>query len=205
MKVRILTLALILSFLAISASVGDSVLAQRTTKNRHRVAGIARWHVFVSPDGDFTLSFPQKPDREPDAAGPVTVITSYGLYTQNGMRFSVNSQGSSGDPNSRLNNQWDDEYEKALLAKYREDNLRVVNTRRIGKNTFEAEIWDSSSDKSQTGQSINYIMRTILRQRRIYTLLCGSEIYGRLLNQPTCRRFFDSLSFIDINNRASSY
>src|SRR6266446_4642845 len=90
MKVRILTFALILSFLAISASVHDSVLAQRTTKNRHRVAQIDRGYVFVSPDGDFTLSFPEKPNREADEPGPDSVFKSYGLYTQNGMRFSVN-------------------------------------------------------------------------------------------------------------------
>ena len=201
MQARLLTAALLAALLIQTPSV--TAQKRRTTKPSQNPTN--QWYVFVSPDGDFRISFPEKPNREPDEDGPVTTIQSYGLYTQTGMRFSVNSQGSSGDPNSRLNNEWDDEYEKALLAKYREDNLRVVNTRRIGKNTFEAEIWDSSSDKSQTGQSINYIMRTILRQRRIYTLLCGSEIYGRPLNQPTCRRFFDSLSFIDINNRASSY
>src|SRR5437773_6635184 len=108
MKVRFLTLALILSLPVINFSVCDSVLAQRPTKNRQRVAGIDRWYVFVSPDGDFTLSFPPRPSQEPDERGPATPIISYGLHTQNGMHFSINSQGSFGDPNSRLANQWND-------------------------------------------------------------------------------------------------
>ena len=57
-------------------------------------------------------------------------------------------------------------HEQELLTKDREDNRRVVHTQRIGKNVFEAEIWDAGSN---TGESINYLRRTILRQ--------GSNIY----------------------------
>lgn len=133
MKVRILAFALILSFLAISASVRDSVLAQRTTKNRHRVAEIDRWYVFVSPNGDFTLSFPEKPNREADEPGPDSVFKSYGLYTQNGMRFSVNLSQLPMDPNLPSANQWTDEVERSLLADDRENKRHMVSSRRIGK------------------------------------------------------------------------
>jgi hypothetical protein len=191
MKAKLLTATLLAALLIQIPCV--SAQKRRTTRPARNLT--PKWYVFISPDGDFTIAFPEKSDREPDEDGPVTKIQSYGLYTANGMRFSVNFQGSSGDPNSRLNNEWDDKYERALLAKYRQDNLRVVKTRRIGKNTFEAEIWDSTSDKSQSGQSINYIVRTILRQRHIYSLLCGSEIYGRPLNQAVCRQFFQFYAF----------
>ncbi len=190
MELRILTTALVAAILLIQPSIGT---AQTGKRSRRAPAQIDRWYVFVSPDGDFTLSFPDKPNRESDGDGPVTPILSYGLYTQNGMRFSINFQGTSGDPNAPLHNEWDDEYERHLLATDRAEKRRVVSTRRIGKNTFEAEIWDSSSD---SGDSINYIRQTILRQGRIYTLLCGSEIYGRHLNKPICRRFFNSMRFI---------
>ena len=193
MKLRILTLALLLSLLAINASVRDSVLAQRSNKNTHRAAKVDRWYVLVGPDGEFTLSFPQKPDREADEAGPVTPIRSYGLYTQNGMRFSVNFQDVSPGPDWRLANEWNDDYEKGFLSKKTENKQRVVHTQRIGKNIFEAEIWDSSSD---SGQSINYITQTIIRRARIYSLLCGSQIYGRRVDKSVCRRFFNSMHFI---------
>jgi hypothetical protein len=200
MKVGFLTLALILSFPVINASVCDSVLAQRPTKSTQRVAGIDRWYVFVSPDGDFRLSFPQRPSQEPDERGPATPIRSYGLNTQNGIRFSINSQGSFGEPNPRLANEWNDYYEQGLLSTDRKNKRRVVNTRRIGENGFEAEVWDSSSE---SGESINYIRQTILRQGRIYTLLCGSAIYGRRADKSVCRRFFSSMHFIAESTQSS--
>jgi hypothetical protein len=193
MKVKFLTLALILSFTVTSAVICDSVLAKRPAKAKQRAAGIDRWYVFKSPDGDFTLSFPQRPIQEPDEAGPLTAVRTFALRTQKGTQFSVNSQGSFGDPNSPLSNEWNDRYEQALLMKDRENNRRVVHTQRIGKNTFEAEIWDSSSGASE---SLNYVRQTILRGGRIYTLLCGSQIYGRKLDKSTCSRFFDSMHFI---------
>lgn len=82
---------------------------------------------------------------------------------------------------------------KELLSNDRKSKRRVVHTRRIGKNGFEAEIWDSSSG---SGESINYVRQTILRRGRIYTLLCGSETYGRRVEKSTCRQFFDSMHFL---------
>jgi hypothetical protein len=197
MKLRILTIALLTSLLLIQPSTGT---AQKGKRNRHAQTRIDRWYVFVSPDGDFTLSFPEKPNLEADASGPVTPITSYGLYTENRMRFSINFTEVPGDPNSRLANEWNDGVEQELLSKDREEKRRVVHTQRIGKNIFEAEIWDSGTD---TGESINYIRQTIVRHGRIYTLLCGSEIYGRPMNKSICRRFFSSMQFITQNARSS--
>jgi hypothetical protein len=200
MKVKFLTLALILSFPVTSALVCNSVLAKRPAKTKQRVAGIDRWYVFISPDGDFTLSFPKKPNQEPDEPGPVTPVRSYALQTHNGMRFSINSQGSVGEPNPRLANEWNDCYEQALLAADRKNKRRVINSRRIGTNGFETEVWDSSSD---SGESINYITQTVLQQGQIYTLLCGSQIYGRSLDKSICRRFFNSLHFITESTQSS--
>ena len=190
MKLRILTTALLIGILLIQPSIGT---AQKRKRSKHAPAQIDRWYVFVSPDSDFTLSFPDKPNREADEPGPITVYKSYGLYTQNQMRFSITFTEVPGDPNSRLANEWNDGYGQELLSKDREEKRRVVHTQRIGKNIFEAEIWDSGTD---TGESINYVRQTILRRGRIYTLLCGSEIYGRKVDRSICRRFFNSMRFI---------
>ncbi|SRR5258707_9434271 len=191
MKLRILTTALLTGILLIQPSIGT---AQKGKRNKHVPAQIDRWYVFVSPDGDFTLSFPDKPNREADEPGPVTAFKSYGLYTQNRMRFSINFTQLSSDPNSSVTNEWNDGLEQSLLKEDRENKRRVVHTQRIGKNIFEAEIWDLDSD---TGESINYVRQTILRRGRIYTLLCGSEIYGRPMNKSICRRFLNSMHFIN--------
>lgn len=189
-KLRIFTIALASLVLA---SLYGGALAQRARKSKHNVATVDRWYVLVSPDGDFMLSFPQKPIREPDEQGPNTPIKSYGLNTESGMRFSINFQGAAESPIWSLSNEWNEGYEQELLAKDREENRRVVHTQRIGKHTFEAEIWDAGTD---TGESINYIRRTIVRRNRIYTVLCGSGIYGRRVDKGTCRRFFNSMRFL---------
>jgi hypothetical protein len=189
-KFRIFTIVLASLFLA---SLCSGTIAQRA-KTRKHVATVDRWYVFVSPDGDFTLSFPEKPVREPDGQGPRTLIRSYGLNTESRMRFSINFQGAAESPILNLSNEWNEGYEQELLSRDREENRRVVHTQRIDKHTFEAEIWDAGTD---TGESINYIRRTIVRQGRIYTVLCGSGIYGRKVDKATCRRFFNSMRFLD--------
>jgi hypothetical protein len=190
-KLRIFTIALATLVLA---SLYDGVFAQRAGTLKHNIATVDRWYVFVSPDGDFTLSFPQKPNREPEGQGPRTPIKSFGLYTENRMRFSINFQGLAEDPIPSLANEWNDGYSQEQLTRDRENNRRVVHTQRIDRHTFEAEIWDAGTD---TGESINYIRRTIIRRARLYTLLCGSEIYGRKVDTGICRRFFNSMRFLD--------
>lgn len=191
MKLRIFTIAL--TGLVLAPLYGDS-FAQQTSTRRQNIATADRWYVFVSPDGDFTLSFPEKPIREPDGQGPRTPIKSFGLYTENRMRFSINFQGLAEGPIWNLANEWNDGYAREQLARDRENNRRVVHTQRIDKHTFDAEIWDAGTD---TGESINYIRRTIVRRARMYILLCGSEIYGRKVDKGTCRRFFNSMRFVD--------
>jgi hypothetical protein len=193
MKIRILTTALLAAAILVQPAIGS---AQKRKTIKQTRTKIDRWYTFVSPDGDFTLSFPQKPSREPDGTGPASPIRVYALYTEaagNQMMFHINFQDTSGDPDAKIHNEWDEEYERAALAKDRDQKRHIVNTRRIGKNGFEKEIWDSSSS---TGDSLNMVIQTILRKGRIYTLACSSEIYGRPVNKSICRRFFNSLHFI---------
>lgn len=110
------------------------------------------------------------------------------------MRFSVNFQSIAEGPSWRLANEWNDGYEQEQLKSDRENNRRIVRTQRIDKHTFEAEVWDAGTD---AGESTNYVRRTIVGRARIYTLLCGSEIYGRKVSRSICRRFFNSMHFLD--------
>ena len=194
MIVRLLTVVLSAVLLA------PFVNAQNNSTTTVRVASDG-WYNLVSTDGAFAISFPEKPNQEPDGQGPNSAIHNYGLYSKNRMRFSINFQNAAGDPNSSINNEWNDSYEAAVLASDRDQKRRVVSIRRIGKNIFEQEVWDSNAP---SGESINYLIQTIVRQGRIYTLLCGSEIYGQPLNKSTCRRFLDSFRFVDSDKRASS-
>lgn len=112
MQARLLTAALLGAFIIPTLSI--TAQKRKATKQSHNESN--QWYVFVGPDGDFKIAFPEKPNREPDGQGPVTAVQSYGLYTQNRMRFSVNFTGAAGDPDSRLNNEWNDDYERDLSA-----------------------------------------------------------------------------------------
>jgi hypothetical protein len=196
-KLRIFAIALASLILA---SLCGAAFAQRARTRKHNITTVDRWYVLVSPDGDFTLSFPQKPIREPDGQGPRSPIKTYGLYTDNEMRFSINFQRIDEGPNWSLAKEWNEAYEKQQLVSDRQNNRRVVHTQLIDKHTFEAEIWEAGTD---TGESINYIRRTIVRSARVYTLLCGSEIYGRRVDKSICRGFFNSMRFIDDDQSSS--
>lgn len=197
MKVRILTAALLVAAILLQPEIGTAQ-NRKTIKRPHTKAD--RWYVLVGPDGDFSLSFPQKPTREADEPGENSVFISYGLYTPDGMRFSINFSQLPADPNLPSVNQWTDEVERSLLAEDRENKRHVVSTRRIGKNTFEAEIWDASGP---TGEGRNYIRQTIFRRGRVYTLLCGFVIPGRRADKSVCRRFLDSMTFLDDSTKDS--
>lgn len=199
MKVRILTFAVVLSFLAINASVLDNVLAQKATKKKSG-AVIDRWYVFVSPDREFTLSFPTKPRREPNGQGLITIIRSYALNTENGMRFSINMQDIGGNPDARLNNEWDPDQDPLVAAAARQNGERVVQIHRLSKNIVEFELWQTVQ---QNGANINYLRRNILRRGRVYSLGCGSVIDNRQVDKSICRRFFNSMRFISANRPRS--
>jgi hypothetical protein len=101
MKLRILTTAVLTFAILIHASIGS---AQKRKNTKQPRAKTNRWHIFVSPDGDFTSSFPEKPSRESDGTGPASPITIYSLYkvaAGNSMMFHINFRARSGDPDTK--------------------------------------------------------------------------------------------------------
>jgi hypothetical protein len=186
-----LVLAIIISLTA-PVQIDLRASAQRRETSRRALA-TARWYTFTSPDGDFRIDFPRKPDREEDAQGLVTTIRTYGVTVENGMRFSINFQDIGGDPRSRQNNEWASNHEGEVAAAARNNGERVVQIHRLAKNIIEIELWQTVE---QTGASINYMRRDILHRGRVYSLGCGYVISGKEVNKSTCRRFFNSMRFL---------
>jgi hypothetical protein len=71
-KLRIFTIAL--ASLVLASPYGGA-FAQRARTRKHNVATVVRRYVFVSPDGDFTLSFPRE---SPSKAPPI--VNSQSTY-----------------------------------------------------------------------------------------------------------------------------
>lgn len=169
------------------------VIAQKRRKSRQRAASAATArYVFTSPDHDFTLTFPRKPNREADEEGVVTLIRKYAVDTEKGMRFDVNFQDVGGDPRAPQNNEWASYLEQMATDAARRRGERVVQIHRIGKNIVEMEIWQTVPEN---GANQNYLDRSILRQGRVYTLGCGSLINDKEVDRTLCRRFFKSMRF----------
>jgi hypothetical protein len=152
-----------------------------------------KWYFFKSPDGDFTLQFPRKPDVQDISEGPITLIRYYGVTTDDGTTFSINFQDIGGDPRASQNNEWNRDLEETMAVADRAQNRQIVQTHRLGKSIIEAEIWQTVAD---TGAHINFLRRSILYHSRIYTLGCGPVINNKKVDQPLCQRFFNSMRFI---------
>ncbi len=152
-----------------------------------------KWYIFKGPDGDFTLAFPEKPALKQVVQGPVTVLRSYEVTTDEGTTFSINFQDIGGDPNASESNEWIGGLEEILSAADRAQNVRVVQTHRLAKNIIESELW---IPVTATGANINSLRRSILRRARVYTLGCGPAINEKAVNKPLCQRFFSSMRFL---------
>lgn len=166
---------------------------KRRVRKRRPAPVTERWYTFKGPDGDFTLDFPRAPERLPDGQGPVTIIRHYALTTPDGSHFSVNFQDMGGDPQSRDDNEFAPDQEETVAAAAREDGMRIVQTRRLSKNVIEAEYRLTSP---LTGDEIDYLLRTIVRRGRMYSLSCGVVVEGKEIDRSLCGRFFGSLHFL---------
>lgn len=108
------------------------------------------------------------------------------------MIFSVNFQDIGGDPGAAENNNFGPDHERIVANVARERGERVVQVRRLAKNVYEMEIWQTLKD---TGANIQRLERGILRRGRVYTLGCGSLINNKEVDRSVCRRFFNSMRF----------
>lgn len=168
--------------------------ASTSTKRRwrNRKPRVELWYVFKSPDGDFTLQFPTKPDVQDVSEGPITLIRYYDVTTKDGTTFSINFHDIGGDPRARENNEWNRDIEAIVSAADRAQNRQIVQTHRIGKSIIDAEIWQTETD---SGVHLNYLRRSILRRGRVYTLGCGPVINNKKVDKPLCQKFFSSMRF----------
>jgi uncharacterized membrane protein len=149
------------------------------------------WETFTSPEGDFTLSFPGKPSRAPDAQGPVTTIRFYSLI-KDGTYFIVNFQDLGFDSSSPFFNKYADEYEELMRESLRDQGQRLIRMRRVARNIVDYEAWQTVKEP---GSDQHYLMRDVVHRGRTYQLTCASLVFGKEVNRAVCRRYFSSLRF----------
>jgi hypothetical protein len=148
----------------------------------------ASWHIFKGPEGDFTLHFPREPKRVEDVQGPVTVLRRFAL-TASGHYFEVSIQDTGGDPDSPEANELGPRYEEGMARLIAEDGIKIVQTRRLSKSSYEMELL---SPARTPGQYLHGLRRGIVRRGRHYYLGCDSIVPGREVDRRVCRRFLTS-------------
>lgn len=170
---------------------------RRSTSTQPKAGGqksrANQWVVFKSPDGEFTLEFPEKPKPQDVSQGPVTLIRGFGVTTADGTNFSINLQDIGGDPLARENNEWGENLEVLVSEADRAQNIRIIRSRRIAPNVLEMELLQ---EVSETNAQVNYLRRNILHHSRVYTLVCGPVVNNKKVDKPLCERYFNSMRFI---------
>lgn len=191
------TALLVIPILIITVATNWLAVAQRrgTSRTPTKRATVAGWYTFIGPDGDFSLAFPAKPERSnSDAEGPVTSIRQYQVSTKTGNHFSINLQDVGGDPRSRDANEFGQEDEIVAAGAARDRGESVVQVHRVAKNIIEMEVWQPVKD---TPNRLHRLDHAILRRGRLYTLGCGSLMDNKEVDKSTCRKFFNSMRFMN--------
>jgi hypothetical protein len=164
---------------------------RRLEPSQRTRATAKRWHVFHSPDNDFTIEFPAEPQLEESAQqqGDVAAKRRYSYYG-NSLWLSITFQDLGFPPDSRQANDLGPNIEEILAAYTLERGGRTIRVQRLAKNILEEE---RSVPSKQTNKDRHVISRIIQRNSRMYTLGCVPLIDGQKVDKEMCRRFFNSL------------
>jgi hypothetical protein len=152
----------------------------------------APWFTFRSPDGDFTLDFPRKPERGKDVEGPISVVRNYDVYTDR-LDFHLNFQDMGGDPDAPDRNEFGPDEEEVLASSLHSKGSYIIRIQRVARNIDELEV--SQLSPVDPGQRLYSIRRTIIYRARVYTLGCGSIRGDEQPDRAVCQRFFNSFRF----------
>src|SRR5260370_14632925 len=123
-------------------TVSTAQISENKSPTRPKLkAKPGKWYIFKGPDGDFTLPFPEKPTLKQVVQGPVTLLRSYEVTTDEGTTFSINFQDIGGDPSASESNEWIGGLEEILFAADRRQNGPVGQKHRLAKNIIKTELW----------------------------------------------------------------
>lgn len=149
------------------------------------------WYTFTSPDKDFTLMFPIKPERGEGGKGDLTLITEFGANTSD-VHFSINYQDLDIAADDPFFNEFGPNYERLTARRMQQDGYKVVSSQRVARNISDEEKWQPTGNPEQY---LNSMARSIIRNGRLYHLGCSSRWYNQEVNKSLCQQFFNSFRF----------
>lgn len=160
--------------------------APQTTKH-------SRWYTLTSPDNDFLIEFPGKPERKEDAYAPGGTSRNYVLVA-NSVLYQFSYLDTGFNPADYDANQLPPKFGQGLIEHAKENGSTVLRSQLLRINVFEYEVlYPRKGDRSQT---LHWIERHVIRYGRQYTLSCGSTIPNQKVDIGICRRFFESFHIV---------
>lgn len=153
----------------------------------------SRWHTLTSPDRDFLIEFPAKPERKEDTNAPGGTSRNYVLVKDSVLyQFSYLDTGF--NPADYDANQLPPKFGQGLIEHARETGSTVLRAELLRINVFEYEVLYPR--KGDRNQMLHWIERHVIRYGRQYTLSCGSTIPNQKVNAGTCSRYFESFHIV---------
>lgn len=156
-----------------------------------------QWKTLTSPDKDFTVDFPAKPDRD-EFRGKTSfgkagrLIRRYFVYTDSQM-LAISFQDLEYAPNSQFANSVASSYEQKIKEVAKRDGWKIVRIQRLSNSVAETEAWDRAG---ASGGYVHAISRTVVRNGQAYDLQCRSVFIGLEVDRGICSRFFNSFHVV---------
>jgi hypothetical protein len=151
------------------------------------------WYILTSPDKDFIIEFPAKPERNSDNEAPSGTSRNY-LLTKDSVLYQFSYVDTGFDPTDYDANQFPPRFGQELIEHAKENGLTVLRWQLLRINVFEYEVL--SPRKGDRTQIMHWIERHIIRYGRQYTLSCGSAVPNQKVDARICHRFFESFRVI---------
>jgi hypothetical protein len=186
---------LLISTITAQAQRGNNKTKKLEMRQKARVTAqksSAKWHLFISPDEDFTLEFPIKPIRLADVQNKEANIRHYGAETTD-IYFDLNFQDLLVPTDDPAYSTFGPEAEIMRAQSVSRDGSRVISYRRVAPNISDMERWQATG---QRDKYINLLTRSIIYNGRLYVLGCSSRPFNQEVDKGVCRRFFNSFHII---------
>jgi hypothetical protein len=152
-----------------------------------------RWYVFTSPDKDFVIQFPSKPERRADDEAPSGTSRNYVLIRED-LVFQLTFMDTGLERRSREGNQLPLGFRQEMLDQAKKRGWTVIRSELLRVNVYEQETW--SPTKRDPSRKLHYIERNVVRYGRQYILTCSSITPDRRVNVALCKRFFNSFRVV---------
>jgi hypothetical protein len=153
-----------------------------------------RWFNLISPDEDFVIEFPARPEREADSEATSGAVRHYVLQRP-AIIFQLSYVDSGFEPNDRESNQFPPKFSQEMIEHAKHAGADVLRSQLLRINVYELEIMYPRKDDRNL--LLHSVERYLIRYGRQYTLTCASIIPNRKVDERICHRFFNSFRILN--------